>query len=91
MELGAKKLFKLSRDFHLTLTQGQTPPKSNLYGRLNLTILGANARALLLRGGYSLQEGDVVPHHNFVVNVFCLLYIESVHYSMYLFIKIQFT
>ena len=37
-------------------------PKSNvvcsLYGRLNLTLVRANARALLLRCGCSLQEGD---------------------------------
>ncbi|KAL5490809.1 hypothetical protein EMCRGX_G015994 [Ephydatia muelleri] len=37
-------------------------PKSkvvcSLYGRLNLTLVRANARALLLRCGCSLQEGD---------------------------------
>ena len=38
-------------------------PKSkvvcSLYGRLNLTLVRANARALLLRGGCSLQKGDI--------------------------------
>ena len=38
-------------------------PKSkvvcSLYGRLNLTLVRANARALLLRCGCSLQEGDI--------------------------------
>ena len=38
-------------------------PKSkvvcSLYGRFNLTLVRANARALLLRCGCSLQEGDI--------------------------------
>eukprot|EP00731_Ephydatia_muelleri_P000395 Em0001g395a len=62
MELGAAKRCKLFHGSHHTLPQGPNSPKSkvvcSLYGRLNLTLVRANARALLLRCGCSLQEGD---------------------------------
>ena len=45
---------------------------SNLYGRLNLILVRANARSLLLRDISSRREihVHVVPKHNFVVNLF---------------------
>ena len=56
------KLSKLSQDLlHNIATRTNTPKSkvvSNLYSRLNLTLLRANARSLLLRGGYIIQEDD---------------------------------
>ena len=46
-------------------TRTNTPKSkvvSNLYGRLNLTLVRANARSLLLRGGYIIQEGGTCSY-----------------------------
>ena len=55
----AMQAFSRLASYHATRTNS---PKSkvvcSLYGRLNLTLVRANARALLLRCGCSLQEGD---------------------------------
>ena len=54
---------------------------SNLYGRLNLILVRANARSLLLRDISSRREihVHVVPKHNFVVNLFIsyILHVSS--------------
>ena len=73
MELGAKKLFKLSQDLHLTLPQGPTLPSPRWSPTcMAATLVRANARTLLLRGGYLLRDTcSSIPHHTFIVIVFC--------------------
>ena len=56
-----REAIQASRLASLLATWTNTPKSkvvSNLYGRLNLTLVRANARSFLLRGGYIIQEGD---------------------------------
>eukprot|EP00731_Ephydatia_muelleri_P001946 Em0001g1946a len=59
---GSEAVQAISRLASCLATRTNSPKSKvvcSLYGRLNLTLVRANARAfLLLRCGYSLQEGD---------------------------------
>ena len=90
---GREAIEAFSRLASLLATRTNTPKSkvvSNLYGRLNLTLVRANAQSLLLR--CIIQEGDSYkPKLNFVVSVFylfvyhCISFNCNVRFNYYLY------
>ena len=72
-------------------TRTNTPKSkvvSNLYGHLNLTLVRANARSLLLKGVdiSSRRVIHVVPKHNFVVYLFVYIVYCTRNYTKNIYI-----